>query len=49
MCPLQRPRPSPPADASICLPGSIPCERWDVWDVQGDGTGGKLKHFKKIT
>ncbi|CAI9580363.1 unnamed protein product, partial [Staurois parvus] len=26
MCPLQRPQPSPPADASIRLPCSSPCD-----------------------
>ncbi|CAI9623500.1 unnamed protein product, partial [Staurois parvus] len=26
MCPLQRPRPSPPADAGIRLPCSGPCD-----------------------
>ncbi|CAI9559969.1 unnamed protein product [Staurois parvus] len=35
MSPLQCPRPSPPADADIRLPGSIPCVRRDVRDVQG--------------
>ncbi|CAI9553396.1 unnamed protein product, partial [Staurois parvus] len=30
MCPLQHPRPSPPADAGIQLPCSGPCERWNV-------------------
>ncbi|CAI9593209.1 unnamed protein product, partial [Staurois parvus] len=37
MCPLQRPRPSPPADSGIRLPCSSPC------DV---GTAGNLKFFK---
>ncbi|CAI9580678.1 unnamed protein product [Staurois parvus] len=30
MSPLQHPRPCPPADASIRLPGSVPCEHRDV-------------------
>ncbi|CAI9575899.1 unnamed protein product [Staurois parvus] len=33
MRPLQRPRPSPPADASIRLPCSGPCERRDVRQI----------------
>ncbi|CAI9624088.1 unnamed protein product, partial [Staurois parvus] len=40
MCPLQRPRPSPPADDSIRLPGSGPCERRDV---RGTELAGNLK------
>ncbi|CAI9567328.1 unnamed protein product [Staurois parvus] len=31
MCPLQRPRPSPPADAGIWLLCLGPCERRDIW------------------
>ncbi|CAI9588508.1 unnamed protein product [Staurois parvus] len=42
MSPLQRPRHYPPADASICLPGSVPC---DV-GTYGDGTVGNLKMSK---
>ncbi|CAI9566864.1 unnamed protein product [Staurois parvus] len=30
MSPLQRPQPCPPANASIRLLGSVPCERRDV-------------------
>ncbi|CAI9623487.1 unnamed protein product, partial [Staurois parvus] len=37
MCPLQRPRPSPPADAGIRLPCSGPCDA---------GTGGKFENLK---
>ncbi|CAI9577843.1 unnamed protein product, partial [Staurois parvus] len=37
MSPLQRPWPSPPADASICLPGSAPCERRDVRGMEPAG------------
>ncbi|CAI9558254.1 unnamed protein product [Staurois parvus] len=43
MCPLQRPRPSPPADAGIHLPGSGPCERRDV---RGPEPAGNLKILK---
>ncbi|CAI9588105.1 unnamed protein product [Staurois parvus] len=46
MCPLQRPRSSPPADAGIRLPGSSPCERWDVQDVRGQEPAGNLKILK---
>ncbi|CAI9536641.1 unnamed protein product [Staurois parvus] len=42
MSPLQRPRQCPPADAGICLPGSVPC---DV-RMYGDGTAGNLKVSK---
>ncbi|CAI9602719.1 unnamed protein product, partial [Staurois parvus] len=45
MCPLQRPRPSPPADAGIRLLCSGPC---DV-GTYGAAGGGKFKKFKKIS
>ncbi|CAI9557177.1 unnamed protein product [Staurois parvus] len=43
MSPLQRPRPSPPADAGTHLPGSSPCERRDV---HGTKPVGNLKILK---
>ncbi|CAI9556341.1 unnamed protein product [Staurois parvus] len=43
MYPLQRPWPFPTADAGIRLPGSGPCERRDIRDVQGPEPAGNLK------
>ncbi|CAI9572673.1 unnamed protein product, partial [Staurois parvus] len=40
---LQCPRQCPPANAGICLLGSIPCERQDVWGRNG----GKFENDKK--
>ncbi|CAI9546686.1 unnamed protein product [Staurois parvus] len=31
---LQCPRQCNPADAGICHPGSVPCERRDVWGTE---------------
>ncbi|CAI9565868.1 unnamed protein product [Staurois parvus] len=45
MSPLQRPRPSPPADTGIRLLGSVPYERRDV----RDGMVGNSKKLNKIT
>ncbi|CAI9621736.1 unnamed protein product [Staurois parvus] len=42
---LQRLRQCPPADAGICLLGSVPC---DV-RTYGDGIGGKFKNVKNKT
>ncbi|CAI9549504.1 unnamed protein product, partial [Staurois parvus] len=42
MCPLQRPRPSPPADAGILLLCPVP-----VTSGRTGAGGGKFKHFKK--
>ncbi|CAI9578714.1 unnamed protein product [Staurois parvus] len=49
MSPLQRPRPSPAADAGIRLPVSGPCEHWDVRDAWGPETAGNFKTLNKIT
>ncbi|CAI9606658.1 unnamed protein product [Staurois parvus] len=46
MRPLQRPRPSPPANASIQLPCSGPCERRGRTGRTGAGTCGKFKNFR---
>ncbi|CAI9612393.1 unnamed protein product [Staurois parvus] len=43
MSPLQRPRPSPPADAGIRLPGS---DTLRAPGHAGDRTGGKFYNFK---
>ncbi|CAI9559570.1 unnamed protein product, partial [Staurois parvus] len=43
MRPLQRLRPSPPADAGIRLPCSGPCECRDVW---GPEPAANLKIFR---
>ncbi|CAI9563756.1 unnamed protein product [Staurois parvus] len=40
MCPLQRPRPSPPADAGFCVPVPVTSGRM--------GGGGKFENLKKI-
>ncbi|CAI9605940.1 unnamed protein product, partial [Staurois parvus] len=45
MCPLQRPRPSPPADASIRLLCPVPVTSGRT-GATGAG-GGKFKNFKK--
>ncbi|CAI9531952.1 unnamed protein product [Staurois parvus] len=45
MSPLQRPRPSPPVDAGIPLPGSVSCKRRDV---RGTEPAGNSKILKKI-
>ncbi|CAI9575388.1 unnamed protein product, partial [Staurois parvus] len=45
MCPLQRPRPSPPADASIWLPCSSPC---DVGTYRVPEPAANLKFLKNI-
>ncbi|CAI9543167.1 unnamed protein product, partial [Staurois parvus] len=42
MCPLQHPRPSPPVDAGIRLPCSVPVMSGRT------GTGGKFEIFKKF-
>ncbi|CAI9622426.1 unnamed protein product, partial [Staurois parvus] len=44
MCPLQRPRPSPPADAGIWLLCSGPC---DVGTYGRARRGGKFENLKK--
>ncbi|CAI9584672.1 unnamed protein product [Staurois parvus] len=49
MSPLQRPRPSPLADAGIRLPGSVPCECRDVRGRTGTYGGWKFKSFNKIS
>ncbi|CAI9595293.1 unnamed protein product, partial [Staurois parvus] len=43
MCPLQRPRPSPPADAGIRLLCPVPV----MSGRTGAAAGGKFKNFKK--
>ncbi|CAI9597715.1 unnamed protein product, partial [Staurois parvus] len=43
MCPLQRPRPSPPADAGIRLLCPVPVTSGRT----GAAGGGKFKKFKK--
>ncbi|CAI9562282.1 unnamed protein product, partial [Staurois parvus] len=43
MCPLQRPRPSPPADAGIRLLCPVPVTSGRT----GAAGGGKFKNFKK--
>ncbi|CAI9596631.1 unnamed protein product [Staurois parvus] len=43
MCPLQRPRPSPPADASIRLLCPVPVTSGRT----GAAGGGKFKNLKK--
>ncbi|CAI9560930.1 unnamed protein product, partial [Staurois parvus] len=43
MCPLQRPRPSPPADAGIRLLCPVPVTSGRT----GAAAGGKFKNFKK--
>ncbi|CAI9620157.1 unnamed protein product, partial [Staurois parvus] len=45
MCPLQRPRPSPPADAGIRLLCSGPC---DVGTYGRRAAAGNLKILKKF-
>ncbi|CAI9587031.1 unnamed protein product, partial [Staurois parvus] len=45
MCPLQRPRPSPPADADIRLPCSGPC---DVGTLRAPEPVANLKFLKKF-
>ncbi|CAI9620304.1 unnamed protein product [Staurois parvus] len=45
MSPLQRPQPSPPADAGIRLPGSVHCE---CWDIRGTEPVGNSKMLNKI-
>ncbi|CAI9545181.1 unnamed protein product [Staurois parvus] len=45
MRPLQRPRPSPPADAGIQLPCSGPCERQDVRALE---LAANLKVLKSV-
>ncbi|CAI9592263.1 unnamed protein product, partial [Staurois parvus] len=42
MCPLQCPRPSPPADAGIRLPCSGPC------DIRAPEPAANLKFFKNF-
>ncbi|CAI9566099.1 unnamed protein product [Staurois parvus] len=49
MSPLQRPQPSPLADADIRLPCSSPCERRYVRDVRGTEPPGKFENFKNKT
>ncbi|CAI9579378.1 unnamed protein product, partial [Staurois parvus] len=46
MCPLQRPPPSPPADAGIRLLCPVPC---DVGTYGRLPAGGKFKNFKKMS
>ncbi|CAI9577084.1 unnamed protein product, partial [Staurois parvus] len=45
MCPLQRPRPSPPADAGIRLLCPVPVTSRRTGAAAGGG--GKFKNFKK--
>ncbi|CAI9612456.1 unnamed protein product, partial [Staurois parvus] len=45
MCPLQRPRPSPPADAGIRLLCPVPVTSGRT----GAAAGGKFKNFKKMS
>ncbi|CAI9543817.1 unnamed protein product, partial [Staurois parvus] len=45
MCPLQRPRPSPPADAGIRLLCPVPVTSGRTGAAAGGG--GKFKNFKK--
>ncbi|CAI9616384.1 unnamed protein product [Staurois parvus] len=45
MCPLQRPRPSPPANAGIRLPCSGPS---DVVDVRAPEPAANLKFLKNV-
>ncbi|CAI9564256.1 unnamed protein product, partial [Staurois parvus] len=46
MCPLQRPRPSPPADAGIRLLCPVPVTSGRMGAAVAAG-GGKFKNFKK--
>ncbi|CAI9607447.1 unnamed protein product, partial [Staurois parvus] len=46
MCPLQRPRPSPPADAGIRLLCPVPVTSGRT-GAAACGGGGKFKNFKK--
>ncbi|CAI9556595.1 unnamed protein product [Staurois parvus] len=48
MRPLQRPRPSPLADASIRLLCSGPCERRDVLDIRGPEPVANLKILETV-
>ncbi|CAI9558647.1 unnamed protein product, partial [Staurois parvus] len=46
MCPLQRPRPSPPADAGIRLLCPVPVTSGRT-GAAAAAAGGKFKNFKK--
>ncbi|CAI9551681.1 unnamed protein product, partial [Staurois parvus] len=47
MCPLQRPRPSPPADAGIRLLCPVPVTSGRTGAAAAGG--GKFKNFKKMS
>ncbi|CAI9545534.1 unnamed protein product [Staurois parvus] len=47
MCPLQRPRPSPPADAGIRLLCPVPVTSGRTGAAAATTGGGKFKNFKK--